>query len=265
MFDMGFLPAVRRIIALLPKNRQTMLFAATFGPELNRLVESTLHNPTRCAVGITAPAETVAHAMYPVPAPLKTALLTALLRDVKAESVLIFTRTKHRADRVAAALERAGHRPGVLHSNRSQQQRQRTLDGFRSGETAVLVATDIAARGIDVTRVSHVINYDVPDTADTYIHRIGRTGRATRSGEAFTLITTEDYDTVRMIEKALGTQISREVLPGFNYQQAAAAGDVLPLPRKGGFGGGRGGGEHRGLAYLASAAYRERVASVSRG
>lgn len=265
MLDMGFMPAIRRIIGQLPTARQTMLFSATFAPELNHFVAQTLRDPERISMGLSAPAETIAHTIYPVPTSLKTALLTALLKDITSDSVLIFTRTKHRADRVAACLTRAGYKTGILHANRTQSQRQRTLADFRAGKVPYLVATDIAARGIDVSTISHVINFDIPDTADTYIHRIGRTGRATRAGEAFTLVTRDDHEIVQIIERALGERLPTQILAGFDYQQAAEGADAMPTESRGGFGGGnRGGRQHPGLAYLTSAAYQETLASARR-
>ncbi len=263
MLDMGFLPDMKRVIALLPQERQTMLFAATFAPEVERFAAQILRDPERVAIGLTAPAETVSHAIYPVPAPLKTALLIAMLRRFSADSVLIFTHTKHRADKVASALKRAGFSTGVLHADRTQKERQHAMDAFRDGKVPYLVATDIAARGIDVSTISHVINYDIPDTADTYIHRIGRTGRALRSGEACTLVTQEDYDLIRAIERSLGERLPTQVLPGFDYQQQVSA-DAQTSTR----GGNRGAGNarpHRGLAYLSSASYKEALDSVKRG
>ena len=217
MFDMGFLPAVRRILKYVPAKRQTMLFSATFPPEIEQLAAQALHNPQRVAVGLTRPATTVTHALYPVAQHLKTGLTLELLKHTDTNSVLIFTRTRHRAARLAHQLERAGYRVTSLHSDRSQNQRQAALDGFRSGTYQVMVATDIAARGIDVASISHVINYDIPDTADAYIHRIGRTGRAEREGDAFTLITPDDDATVRTIERAVGQRIPRQTIDGFDY------------------------------------------------
>ena len=221
MLDMGFLPSIRRILAQIPAQRQTMLFSATFAPELNMLAAQTLRNPLRVDVGLSAPAKTVTHALYPVAQHLKTPLLLALLKETTTDSVLIFTRTKHRANRIAEQIARAGYRTAALHSNRSQNQRQAALDGFRGGAVQMLVATDIAARGIDVQSISHVINYDIPDTADTYIHRIGRTGRAEREGDALTLVTPEDHVTVRDIERALRQPVERRTLAGFDYAAAA--------------------------------------------
>ncbi|MHB9131960.1 MAG: DEAD/DEAH box helicase [Armatimonadota bacterium] len=259
MLDMGFLPDIRRIIALLPAQRQTMLFSATFAPDLNYFVKQVLQDPARLAIGTAVPAETVAHTVYPVPSSLKTALLTAMLRNIATDSVLIFTRTKHRADRVASSLKRAGYRVGVLHADRSQQQRQHTLQQFRQGKVSYLVATDIAARGLDISTISHVINYDIPDNADAYIHRIGRTGRALRAGEAFTLVTSEDVETVRLIERALGERLETQVLAGFDYQQVAATADVLPPSSGGKYGANA--RQHPGLAYLASPAYQATLAA----
>lgn len=217
MFDMGFLPDVKRIIALLPEQRQNMLFSATFPREVNELVKSILRNPQRVSVGISAPAHTVSHALFPVPGAAKTRLLLELLKRTSTGSVLVFTRTKHRAQKVALQLEREGHTVTALHGNRSQGQRQTALKGFRSGRYRVMVATDIAARGIDVEGISHVINYDMPDTTDAYIHRIGRTGRAERTGDAFTLVTPEDHGAVRDLEKVMGKKIERRELDNFEY------------------------------------------------
>jgi ATP-dependent RNA helicase RhlE len=221
MFDMGFLPDVRRILSHVPARRQTLLFSATFPPEIEQLASQALRSPQRIAVGLSRPAATVSHALYPVPQHLKTGLTLALLRQTDTRSVLIFTRTRHRASRLAAQLGRAGYRVGSLHSDRSQNQRQAALDGFRTGAFQILVATDIAARGIDVETISHVINYDIPDTTDAYIHRIGRTGRAEREGDAFTLITPDDAAAVRAIERTLGHPIARRELDDFDYSTPA--------------------------------------------
>ncbi len=226
MFDMGFLPQVRRIVERLPVRRQTMLFSATMPREVEALAAEVLHKPRRVSVGVQKPATTVAHALYPVHAHLKPTLLLELLKRTDAYAMLVFTRTKHRADRLARVISRAGLRAAALHGDRSQGQRQRALDGFKRGDVQVLVATDIASRGLDIESVSHVINYDVPATPEDYIHRIGRTGRAERSGDAFTLITPEDDDQVRAIERVLRKPIERRELDGFDY----AAADTRPVP-----------------------------------
>ena len=223
MFDMGFFPDIRRILTHLPGKRQTLLFSATMPTEIRRLAGKILQNPTTVQVGITAPADTVRHAFYPIAPHLKTGLLLKLLENTTAESVLVFTRTKHRAKSLGKKLAGAGHRSTSLQGNLSQTKRQAALDGFRDGAFKILVATDIAARGIDVTQISHVINYDIPSTPDAYIHRIGRTGRATRNGEAFTLITADDRDMVRAINKLIGASIEQRTLADFDYKAAAPA------------------------------------------
>lgn len=224
MFDMGFLPDLRRILKQLPQKRQTLLFSATMPDEIRRLAHDILSEPVTVQVGTTAPAVTVSHAIYPVEQHLKTALLLELLRHTDTESVLIFTRTKHRAKRLGEQLEKAGYRSASLQGNLSQNRRQAALDGFRDGSFQILVATDIAARGIDVTQVSHVINYDIPDTAEAYIHRIGRTGRAARSGDAFTFVTRDDGIMIRTIERVLRSTLERRTLAGFDY--------TVPAPNK---------------------------------
>jgi ATP-dependent RNA helicase RhlE len=221
MFDMGFLPDVKRIIKALPTQRQTMLFSATFPSEVELLAASSLKNPQKIAMGISRPAKTVTHALYPVPPHLKSQLLLALLKKTDTNSVLIFARTKYRAQKVAQQIERAGHKVTSLHGDRSQGQRQSALKGFKDGTHQIMVATDIAARGLDVESISHVINYDMPDTADAYIHRIGRTGRAERTGDAFTLVTGEDTDMIRILERIMGSPLKREMLEGFDYTAAA--------------------------------------------
>jgi ATP-dependent RNA helicase RhlE len=221
MLDMGFLPDVRRIIKNLPTQRQNLLFSATMREDIRHLADAILHDPVTIQIGHSAPVETVSHALYPVPQHLKTPLLIELLKNTDTESVLIFTRTKHRAKKLGEKLAKEGHRATSLQGNLSQRARQEALGGFRDGTYKVLVATDIAARGIDVTQISHVINYDIPDTTDAYTHRIGRTGRALRSGDAFTLVTEEDTMLVRDIEKVLGTPIERRTLSGFDYRAPA--------------------------------------------
>jgi ATP-dependent RNA helicase RhlE len=217
MFDMGFLPDVRRIIKAVPPQRQTMLFSATFPLEVEKLAGESLKQPKRIAVGISQPAHTVSHALYPVAQHLKRGLLLALLKQTDTESVLIFTRTKHRANRLQRQIKSAGYKVTSLHSNRTQGQRQKALNGFKSGQFQIMVATDIAARGLDVDSISHVINFDMPDTADAYIHRIGRTGRAKRTGDAFTLVTPDDNDMIRRLEKIMNQKLKRQTIKGFDY------------------------------------------------
>ena len=221
MFDMGFLPDIRKIIRHVPAKRQTLLFSATMPDDIRRLAHDILHTPVTVQVNPAAPASTVSHALYPVDQHLKTALLLKLLHHTDTDSVLIFTRTKHRAKRLGEQLEKAGYRAASLQGNLSQNKRQAALDGFRDGSYQVLVATDIAARGIDVSSISHVINYDMPNTADAYTHRIGRTGRAAKTGDAFTFISREDEDMVRTIERILGKKVERRVLSDFDYKKPA--------------------------------------------
>lgn len=224
MFDMGFLPDIRRILKQVPAKRQTLLFSATMPPDIRKLASEILREPVTVQVGNTAPPITVTHAIYPVEQHLKTALLLELLHHTDTESVLIFTRTKHRAKRLGEQLEKSGYKAASLQGNLSQNRRQAALDGFRDGTFQILVATDIAARGIDVSQISHVINYDIPDTAEAYVHRIGRTGRAARSGDAFTLVAAEDSVMVRTIEKTLGAPLERRSVEGFDYS--------VPSPKK---------------------------------
>lgn len=223
MFDMGFLPDVRRIIRAVPTRRQTMLFSATFPAEVEQLVAQSLKQPQRIAMGLSRPAYTVKHALYPVPAHLKSALLLKLLKQTETESVLIFTRTKYRAQKLARQVQHAGYKATSLHSDRSQGQRQAALKGFKSGHHQIMVATDIAARGLDVESISHVINFDMPDTADAYIHRIGRTGRAERTGDAFTLVTPDDDGMIRTLERIMDKPLQRVTFPDFDYTVPAPA------------------------------------------
>ena len=236
MFDMGFLPDIKRILKHLPQKRQTLLFSATMPQEIRHLAGEVLQEPVIIQVGETAPAETVSHAIYPVAPHLKTPLLLELLQHSDTKSVLVFARTKHRTKRLAEQIVKAGHRAASLQGNLSQAQRDAAMGGFRAGKFRILVATDIAARGIDVTHISHVINYDIPNTTDAYIHRIGRTGRATRGGDAYTLVTGEDKPMVRAIERVLGAPIERRTLVGFDYSLAAVGGDreFLREPRSAG-------------------------------
>lgn len=225
MFDMGFLPDIRRIIKVLPAKRQTLLFSATMADDIRKLAHDVLTKPVTVQVGATAPASTVSHALYPVEQQLKTPLLMALLKHTDTESILIFTRTKHRAKRIGEQLEKAGYKAASLQGNLSQNRRQAAIEGFRNGSYQILVATDIAARGIDVSSISHVINYDIPDTTEAYTHRIGRTGRAAATGDAFTFITGEDEPMVRSIERVMGRKLERRKLEGFDYAQRPAGAD----------------------------------------
>jgi ATP-dependent RNA helicase RhlE len=217
MCDMGFLPDIRRILKVLPRQRQTLFFAATMPDDIRKLADDILDDPVTVQIGIIAPAATVSHALYPVPDSLKKPLLLAMLRQPAMERVLIFTRTKHRARSLARDLVKQGHAAAALQGNMSQNARQAALNGFRDGTYPILVATDVAARGIDVLEITHVINYDMPDTVDAYTHRIGRTGRADLTGQAFSFAAPTDEGMVRDIEKVLGTRIERLRLPGFDY------------------------------------------------
>ena len=217
MFDMGFLPDIRKILNHLPKHRQTLLFSATMPDDIKRLAHDILRNPITVQINHTMPLTTVSHALYPVEHHHKNTLLMKLLKHADTGSVLIFTRTKQRAMSVAQRLKKAGHIATSLQGNMSQNQRQAALDGFRKGSFKILVATDIAARGIDVSHISHVINFDMPDTVDAYTHRIGRTGRAAKTGDAFTLTTQNDNAMVRAIENTLGMKLERRKLEGFDY------------------------------------------------
>lgn len=217
MCDMGFLPDIRRILKLLPAQRQTLFFSATMPEEIRKLAGNILKDPVTVQVDKAAPVKTVSHALYPVPNSLKEDLLLAMLQQTPTGRVLIFTRTKFRARNLARKMEKRGYHVAALQGNMSQNQRQQAINGFRDGRYDVLVATDVAARGIDVSEISHVINFDIPDTVDAYTHRIGRTGRAHRSGEAFTLAGQADEQIIWDIEKLLGTRIERRRLPDFDY------------------------------------------------
>lgn len=222
MLDMGFLPDVRRIVEKCPRQRHTALFSATVPPQIETLIQWAMHNPETIEIGARrSPAETVKHVIYPVADAQKTDLLLELLNRVNYDSVIVFCRTKHGADRAAALLKRANHAVAVLHSNRTQREREQALEGFRNGKYEVLVATDIAARGLDIADVSHVINYDVPQHPEDYIHRIGRTGRAAATGDAFTIMTAEDATHVFAIERFISQKIERVKLENFDYRYTA--------------------------------------------
>ncbi len=222
MCDMGFLPDIRRILKQLPRARQTLFFSATMPEEIRSLADNILKNPETIQIGATAPATTVAHALYPVPEEKKKSLLFSMLEHTATGRVLIFTRTKHKAKNIAGLLLKRNYRAASLQGNLSQNRRQDAINGFRRGRYDILVATDIAARGIDVSEITHVINFDMPDTVDAYIHRIGRTGRALQSGDAFTLAVTDDGPMIRNIEKILGFGIELRSITGFDY------GDFVP-------------------------------------
>jgi len=232
MLDMGFLPVVRDIIARCPRERQTLFFSATVPPEIAAVASFALRNPTKVEIGIArSVVASVNHALYPVAAEQKFDLLEALLAKINFESVLVFSRTKHGADKIARKLKTANHSVAVLHANRSQNQRIEALAGFKSGKYEVMVATDIAARGIDVAGISHVINYDVPEKPEDYVHRIGRTGRAQAVGDAFTLVTPENAGDIRDIQRFIGAKIPELRLEGFPYRAFAPRAQELPRAR----------------------------------
>ncbi len=219
MLDMGFIKDVKRIVEMCPKTRQTLFFSATVPPEIEDMARFALKNPERIEIGRQRSVnESVNHAIYTVSHPLKFDLLLALLAKTDFQSVIIFSRTKHGADKIARKLKSANHTVAVLHANRSQNQRMEALDGFKKGRYEIMVATDIAARGIDVAGVSHVINYDVPENPEDYVHRIGRTGRAMAVGDAYMLATPEDVKDVRDIERFIGAKIPHLTLEGFDYK-----------------------------------------------
>ncbi|HOV74312.1 MAG TPA: DEAD/DEAH box helicase [Candidatus Hydrogenedentes bacterium] len=210
MLDMGFLPDIRRILDKLPKDRQTLFFSATFPQEIARLAADMQQSPQRIEVGtIMTPVDSVRQQIYTVSATSKISLLTKILRDPAVTSALVFIRTKHRTDRVAKALHREGFKAQAIHGDRSQNQRQHALDGFREGRYKILVATDVAARGLDIQGISHVINFDIPKTAEEYIHRIGRTARASAEGDAITFVCPEEFMDLKTLEKALGKNLPR--------------------------------------------------------
>jgi ATP-dependent RNA helicase RhlE len=251
MLDMGFLPDVRRIVERCPRQRHTSLFSATIPPQIETLIQWAMNKPETIEIGARrTPAETVKHVIYPVSDSQKSDLLLELLKRVNYNSVLIFCRTKHGADRVVGLLKRNNHAVAVLHSNRTQREREQALQGFRSGKFEVLVATDIAARGLDIADVSHVINYDVPQHPEDYIHRIGRTGRAEHTGDAFTIMTAEDGSHVFAIERFISQKIPRVKLEGFNYKYTMLFEEAKAGQPQGGFPGKvRGGRVHGGYHF----------------
>ena len=223
MLDMGFAPQINRIAADVPSYRQTLLFSATMPPEVEALARKYLRKPVVVQVGRrSSAASTVTHAVYPVPRDRKSELLAQLLRAEKLDSVLVFTRTKHGADRVVRHLEREQIEATAMHADKTQPQRTRALEDFKSGKVRVLVATDIAQRGLDISGITHVVNYDVPQQAEDYVHRIGRTGRAAKEGDAFTFMAPDEIAMVRQIERVIGQPIPRISVPGFDFGTVAA-------------------------------------------
>ena len=257
MLDMGFLPDVRRIVGECPRRRHTSLFSATIPPEIESLIRWAMHSPVTIEIGQRrSPAETVRHVLYPVAESQKQQLLLAILEKLHWESVIVFCRTRRGADRVVRLLKTRNHKAAVIHSDRSQKEREQALDGFREGRYEVLVATDIAARGLDIADVTHVVNYDVPEHPEDYVHRIGRTGRAQATGDALTLMLTEDAPRVAAIERYIRQRIERVKLEGFDYQYAI----VLDQGRKHSLPTGRvrGGPVGKGGYYAAPAGFRRR-------
>jgi len=218
MCDMGFLPDIRRILKLVPARRQTLFFSATMPDEIRQLADGILRDPVTVQIGVIAPPKSISHALYPVSSGLKKSLLLAMLEGRASGRALIFTRTKHRARSLARDLAKRGYRVEALQGNMTQNRRQGAIDGFRGNKYDILVATDVASRGIDVASIAHVINYDMPDTPDAYQHRVGRTGRVDQTGEALTLSQPEDEPIVRQIERLLGQPFQRLRLAEFNYE-----------------------------------------------
>ena len=241
MCDMGFLPDIRRILKLVPVKRQTLFFSATMPDDIRKLADGILRDPVTVQIGVIAPPKSISHALYPVSGGLKKELLLAMLERRASGRALIFTRTKHRARSLARDLDKQGYRVEALQGNMTQNRRQGAIDGFRGNKYDILVATDVASRGIDVAGIAHVINYDVPDTADAYTHRVGRTGRVDQTGEALTLAEPEDEVMVRQIERVLGEPIERRRLADFNYgafnpdasRRGNGNGRAVPVPSNG--------------------------------
>jgi ATP-dependent RNA helicase RhlE len=234
MLDMGFLPAIRRVLAAVPVNRQTLLFSATMSPEIERLARTTMRQPKMIEVSPRGTAcTTIEQTAYSVALESKTALLLDLLERERFERVLVFTRTRRGAERISHILKARDHKVDRIHADRSQSQRESALRGFRDGRTRVLVATDIAARGLDVDLVSHVINYDVPSAPEDYVHRIGRTGRAGNAGKAITIVTSADELSMRAIERLTKQNVKRVVPPGFGGVKAFDGGRTHGTSRPG--------------------------------
>ena len=222
MLDMGFMPDVKKIIQQCPEKRQTALFSATVPPIIETLIQWAMKDPETVEIGMRrSVADTISHAVYPVAFNQKDDLVVALLRKVEFDSVIIFCRTKIGADKVGRLLKQENHSVAILHSNRTQAERERSLKGFRDGRFEVLVATDIASRGLDIANVSHVVNYDVPQHPEDYVHRIGRTGRAAATGDAFTIMVAEDRQHMEAVERFIDNKIKREKIEGFEYKYTA--------------------------------------------
>lgn len=254
MFDMGFLPSIQRIIGLLPKKRQNLLFSATMPPAIRGLANKILHKPVVVELNRSAPAETIEHAIYPIPAARKLLLLRHVLNEPDFESAIVFSRTKHGAKRLADQLIRHGHNAIALQGNMSQAQRDRAMGGFRQGRFNILVATDVAARGIDVADISHVINFDVPTTPENYTHRIGRTGRAEKSGKAYTFVSGAELSAVHAIERLIKQKIERRKVPALDESSLPTAPlrekrAVSSAPKKAAQENPSGGGDERGRVH----------------
>ncbi|NOX34348.1 MAG: DEAD/DEAH box helicase [Deltaproteobacteria bacterium] len=259
MFDKGFLPDIRRIIKQLPTKRQSLVFSATMPKEIRHLAENILIHPATVQINHTQPVLAISHVLFQVAKGQKTSLLKTIIKEEKMKSTLVFTRTKHKAKSLALVLQKAGYRAASIQGNLSQLKRQEALNGFKNGKFKILVATDIAARGIDVKGISHVINYDVPDTAETYTHRTGRTGRAERAGQAFIFAGQEDSKMISLIEHNLGKKMRRQVTPGFPWEPKEAVVEKKgkrysrPMPRgKKPATGGRGRNQRSGVFSLAT-------------
>jgi ATP-dependent RNA helicase RhlE len=237
MLDMGFLPQIRRVVSALPKERQTLLFSATLSSDIERITGEFLRKPETIEIGRRAnPAETVEQTLYSVPKSRKIDLLLHLLRDQSLDSVLVFSRTKHGADKITRKLQQAGVNAATIHSNRSQGQRIAALDAFKRGHARVLVATDIASRGIDVEGISHVVNFDFPMHPEDYVHRIGRTGRAAATGDAVSFVTPDDEQYVKLLEKMIKRTIARKRIAGFDYtDRAPVAAAAVSAPTSAGW------------------------------
>jgi ATP-dependent RNA helicase RhlE len=254
MLDMGFIHDIKRVLALLPKQRQNLLFSATYSDDIRRLADGLLRDPVQVEVARrNTAAETVEQRIYPVDKPRKRELLSHLIHNGGWEQVLVFTRTKHGANRLAEQLDRDGLTAAAIHGNKSQGARTRALEGFKNGNVRVLVATDIAARGIDIDRLPHVVNYELPNVAEDYVHRIGRTGRAGAQGAAVSLVCAEEHSLLTGIQRLLNRELPRETLPGFEPSETAA---TAPPPQRqkpssrrsrgrGGAPGGRSGARNR--------------------